>query len=413
MQKTKTWKTIRGIRWLIDIIEDSNRQYGVEVHTHLPEKDVVFKPYGDDGAIRLPEDREFINHLRCRFGDTATIRQYPDTYAATIQDGSMIGNSGMVVTPDGYLIAETTSLAGYRDGRSLTIEDLQRTDLSLPFGGHYDSNVLYVANPNGGYGHHLIESLCSVLWFHDYPFDYINVAEGRNYERMSEFISALNIPLESMLKTRRLEFTTASAVSFFGPSSLFLLREETIDLMNNLLVEALRPDVPAKRKFYLITGDKSYGSKNRLIANEHKLQELLRNNGYECIDPALYNLVEKIDLFSEASHVVTHSGSASYNALFFTPQNVVLGHIHPLESIVSAMNSILRKTQDSLNWMLPVYLGFCTHNNRLLGEVEVSKFQLQMECLKMTKRFGDFHCNLDGTINLEKFKEFLNLLTNI
>lgn len=409
-QTTKTWQPIRGARWFKDIIQDPNRQYGITVHQHLPEKDITFKPFGNDGVVRLPEDRDLINHLRSRFGDTPTTRRYPDTYAATIQDGTMIGNSGMVVTPDGYVIAETTSHTGYGDGRSLTMQDLQRIDLSLPYGGHHAANVLSVANPNGGYGHHLIESLFSMIWFDNCPIDYIHVAEGCNYDRMSEFLTALQIPLESIIQTKPLEFTTASAVSFFGPSSIYLLREETIDLVDNLLIRPLRPDVPATRKFYLATGTKSVGAKSRVLADEHKLQEFLKNDGYECIDPALYNIVEKINLLSQASYIITHAGSGSYNALFFTPADVTFGHILPAEAPVTSMNYLLSVVAHFP--MFLVYPDFCTHNNRLMGSDEMSKFQLQMTYRKMTKCFGEFYPNMDGSIDLDKFKEFMNLLTN-
>lgn len=413
---TRKWQPVHGVKWFKDIVKDSNRQYGVEVHEHLPQRDIVFKPFGDDGAIRLPEDTELINHLRSRFGDTPVLRKYPDAYAATIQDGTLVGNSGMVITPDGYIIAETASLTGYRDYRCLSIQDLQKTNLPLQYEGHLNGNVLSVANPNGGYGHHLVESFFSMIWFNNCPINYIHVAEGPNYRRMSEFLCALQIPTESMVQAKLMEFRTASAVSFFGPNSFYLLRKETIDRVEDLLVKPRRPNVDVTKKIYMVTRAKSIGAKNRILSTENELQLFLVNKGYECIDPALYDIEEKIKLFSQVSHVVSCAGSGSYNAFFFTPPNVTIAHIMPPEALVTAMlncigNQIVISHTDTS--ILPIYRDFCFHNNRLMTSHQMSKFQLQISYHEMTQHFGEFYPNLDGSINLEKFDKFIALLTNI
>ncbi len=412
---SKAFQPIRGIKWFRDILNDQSRQFGAKVYHHLPAKEVSFKPFGSDGAIRLPEDTELINLLRSRYGESATLRKYPDTYAATIQDGILVGNSGMVITPDRYLIAETAALTGHKDNRCLSIQDLQKTNFPLQYGGHLDGNVLSAANPNSGYGHHLVESFFSLIWFDNCPIDYIHVAEGLNYSRMSEFLSALKIPVEAMAKSKPMEFMTASEVSFFGPSSYTLLREETIDRVENILIKSRRPNVIPIKKYYLTVGAKSLAAKNRTLNNEKELQSYIVSKGYECIDPALYDIEEKINLFSQASHIISHAGSGSYNAFFFTPPDVTLAHIHPAQSPITSMlncvgNFVVLGYSDSP--ILPIYPDFCVYNNRLMGLAELSKFQLQMSYHKMTQKYGEFYTNIDGSINIEKFDDYLNLLTN-
>jgi hypothetical protein len=37
---------IKGLKWFKDIVNDNARQYGIEVHEHLPQMDVRIEPYG-------------------------------------------------------------------------------------------------------------------------------------------------------------------------------------------------------------------------------------------------------------------------------------------------------------------------------------------------------------------------------
>ena len=306
----------RGVKRFKDILHDKRRQYGVKVLHHLPETKVSFPSFSSLDVNFPMEERKLIEVLNEYYGSPVDSRIYPDTYAASIEHGSIIGNSGMIITPDGHIIAETASLAGYADGRCHSIATMKKK-IQLAYAGHISGNTLSIGNPNRGYAHHLIESFFSMIWFDGKDVDHILTAQGVNRDRINEFLDALGIPKSFNLSISGDQFITADTVSFFGPNSYFMLRPETLATVEDILVKPRRSKTISGKKFFFDTGEKAPGAVYRAISNDCEFKDYLKKEGFEIIDPASYDLNEKISLISQAEEIVALGGSGGYNALFF------------------------------------------------------------------------------------------------
>ncbi|MBU1052810.1 MAG: glycosyltransferase family 61 protein [Proteobacteria bacterium] len=414
----KNWEPILGVKWFRDIVADTHRQYGVEVHEHLPEETVNMERLGYDSAIRRPQETRMLRDLAEYFGEWPTKLVFPEAYAATIENGMVIGNSGMVITPDGYLIAETGSLIGINDGRCLTIEHIKK-NINLPYKGHFKGNLLSMANPSGGYGHHLWESFFPMFWFDGMNFNYVNVAEGRNYDRMVEFFEPIGFPKEYLLAIKQGEFLTADKVSFYGPRSYYFQRRpKNIQMIEDRFVGPRRSKLPATKKIFRIVGEKTHGA-TRAMGVQETIMLFLKEQGFECIDPATLNLTEKIDIFSQARFIINPDD----NAFVFSDNNVKLGRIlSPHIGLLIKVSGTGFNYHPGLTNSPPsvIYPDFCKDKGYFLstdgslGKMTVLSFFPQICRVHgeiMTKT-PEYYVDkyLASTIDLEKFKEFYKLL---
>lgn len=416
---TKQWKAIKGVKWFKDIVNDPNRKFGIEIHEHIPAETVTMERLGYDSMIRRPQENGMLQDLAEYYGEFPTQRTFPEAYAATIENGTIIGNSGMIITPDGYLIAETASMVGFQDGRCLTIDNIKK-DINLSYKGHFNGNLLSAANPNYGYGHHFIESLISVLWFDGVDIDCINVAEGKNYDRMVEFLEPLGIPKDALLQNKPTEFLSADRVSFFAPCTWFFYpRRAILDMVENRLVAPRRSKIPPSKKIFKIVGQNISGA-NRAVEAQETIMPFLKEQGFECIDPATLNFLEKIDYFSQAQFVINQDA----NAEFFAPTNntkfglVNFSHIGNL----TQTQGFELNYQQHITTSPPsiIYPDFCTNNGYFLATNGIMSRNCQriMSVQYPNRIYGDIASQvpktysgpLAYTVDLKKFEEFFKLL---
>lgn len=315
--------TVKGIKTLREIIDDPIRQYGVKVHCHLPQKSVEIEAFGyEKNVIRLPEQERLIRELAEYFGVMPTKRTLPDTYAATIEDSYVFGNSGMIVTPDGYVILETASMTGENDGRCYTVQNLLHPSFNASSSGHVKGKMLYLANPGGGYSHHLLESYASMFWFYGHSFERICAAKGKNAECLADFFEAMNLEADIILGLSKYEIISADFVSFFAPCSTTLLRKETVDLVQTLLVKNNRVRLPATKKIFCEAGAKTVGAHRRVTSNYLEMREFLQSEGFDFIDLAQFNIIEKIRYLSQVDTAVTMYGSAAANLFLLASKEI-------------------------------------------------------------------------------------------
>lgn len=403
---------IKGVKWFKDIIEDSSRQFGVDVHVHLPQKEVDLPAYGmGTEIIRLPEQQKLINDLEQYVGRFERTRIFPDAYAATIQDGTVVGNSGMVITPDGYLIAETASLTGFADGRSFTIEHLKNSAFNPAYKEHLKGHLLSTVSPNYGFAHQLCESLFSLLRFNDMDIDYIHVVEGENLDRIKEFITDYEISSELLYATTASEIVSADRVSFYGPSSYALLRPETVEFVKELLVKPrIDSSVIPTKKVYFSTGVKTIGAHYRKINNLDKVETFLQEEGVEFIDPATLTTPEKIDYLQNVDTIMAPYGSAGINSLFsLNPKLKLINMAYPMHFLqrnIMGMNiPIPHYSQHAIS---PIYPELC-FNNGFLKTISQVNYNLPLAPItgqffqKFPDEFTGPYC---GEIDIELFQKF-------
>ena len=137
------------------------------------------------------------------------------------------------------------------------------------------------------------------------------------------------------------------------------MRSETIEMVEQRLVSPRRPSLAQQRKMYLDTGVNTSAAHARVFENSGELRAFLREQDYEIIDPAVYTLQEKIDLFSQASTIISPAQSGIYNAYFFAPLHADLITILPAESLLhnSFQNRQLAGYSDCP--IYPVYPELC------------------------------------------------------
>ena len=277
---------IKGAKWFREIVNESQRQYGVEVHNHLPSRIVDVIPFGKGTTtIRLPEQQELIEKLEPFCVGMPQTQKFPDAYVATIENGTIVGNSGMIITPDGYLISETASMTGMLDRRCFSFADLKNPHFNPPFREHIKGNLLSLANPNGGYMHQVCESMIPLLWFNNHNIDKIHVVEGPNKDRLQEFLTDLKLDKNLLIVGNAVEVFSADKVSFFAPNSYFLsLRPESIDTLRKVLINPLIKDcILPQKKIYFKTGIKAGGASSRKIVNLELLEGYLKELNYEIL----------------------------------------------------------------------------------------------------------------------------------
>ncbi len=413
------FRNIKGVKWFRDIINDPSRQFGVEVHKHLNSLKVTLDQIRRTSCNPiLSEQKLLLESTEAYLGKLEPVRTLPEAFAATIENGTVIGNSGMIITPDGYLIAETASMTGYTDGRCLTIEHLKKP-LNLKFKGHFTGNLLSVANPNGGYGHHLKESFFPMLWFNNICISYINTAVGRNNDRMREFLTGLGISSELLLPSEPLEFLTADQVSFFAPSSYMLFREETIRNAHEVLLKPKEKQAIPTKKIFFVTDVGAYAAKHRLPPNIRDFHAFLTDRGFEGVDPGTLTLNEKIALFSKVKLAVATAADGSAQA-----NNFLGAHFFDLELIaISNLNAFLNYAPANLRIsavsdspIFSVYPGLCGayghcltlggvfRNTTYLGE-QYPGMRYDFFTKMSSKRSGNFGV---AAIPLKEFKLFFD-----
>ncbi len=406
---------IKGVKWFQDIISDASRQYGVEVHKHLPQKTIsVPSPTIGTSIVRLPEQQKIIEELEEYCVKSPQTQVLPDTYAATIENGTIIGNSGMIVTPDGYLIAETASMTGFGDGRCYTIEHLKNPGFNPPNKGHLKGNLLSVANPNLGYFHHLFESFFSLLWFDGFDVDQIHVSEGYNYDRMKEFIIDLGISPDLLFRCNKTDICSADTVSFFAPCSWLQTRQETMQMMHKVLIEPrIKSNALPNKKVYFKTGMKTVGSKLRKIVNIDLLESYLKELNYEFVDPASMTLTQKIDYLQNVDTVLSTYGSSVANLVLSSNPKLKHINIAPPHAIVPGNilghnNAVSGYTNTPI---LPVYPKQCFNNEGYLLKTGQVSWSLLSEIHPLK---GQFFSSLpkqyvggqSSEIDINKFKRF-------
>ena len=406
---------IQGAKWLCDIIKDPQRQYGIEIHKHLPKRRIEVIPYGrGTTTIRLPEQQELIERLEPFCVGMPETQILPDAYVATIENGTVVGNSGMIVTPDGYLIVETASMTGGLDRRCFSFDDLKNPNFDPPFGNHIKGRLLSLANPNGGYLHHVCESIIPLLWFNNHIIDKIHVVEGSNKDRVHEFLTDVKLDTNILVVGKSEEVYSADKVSFFAPNSYFLsTRSESIDILRKVLVDPfIRDRVTPRKKVYFKTGIKAGGASSRKVVNLEQLEGYLREQNYEFCDPATLTLPEKIVYMQDVDTVFSLYGSAPANILFSSNDEIKYIFIPRPFSLIPGnsmpINMAYLSHSDCPTRF--VYPGQCYYNGYLMTGERVSRTFFISQLIPNAEFFPSLPKTYMGTnaseIDIKKFEEF-------
>lgn len=113
-----------------------------------------------------------------------------------------------------------------------------------------------------------------------------------------------------------------------------LLTVSDFRFQNALDVELRRADLLAVRSFFDQNSSNPTSPKRiylkrdrnlfRPLVNQKKIEKILRSNGFEVINPGLMSLQDQVDIFQNASVVVSESGAALTGMLFMKTTSLVI-----------------------------------------------------------------------------------------
>lgn len=313
---------IKGMRPLKEIMDLPGRTYGIEIHCHFPYEEIEVH---SSKTIALPEDKR---QLLEAVPDYPNPQKWfmPDAYAATVEDCYLIGNSGMIVTPDGWLIKESAGIAGYQlDQRCIDVPTLLNKIKCFSLEGISSINGrCYVAvNPNFGYAHQLIECCLPMLFFNNCQFHKILVTPGNNMNIVKQWVHFAGLPEDYLLAVGQNQVIQAKQLSFYGLSSFALFRPELRKKVYETLIKPKLANKEPDKKIFLLPDKASLSKNKRLCDNLEEVVNFFSGNGYEMMDPAEYNFAQKIDLLAQAKSTVSLAGSSLFNVHFFSsPQTL-------------------------------------------------------------------------------------------
>lgn len=315
---------IRGIKPLQEIIEDPNRNYGLKVTNHFPYEEFQLSKYwlfGEDAYKHFGVSKKFWQATY--FERETRLRATPerwfiaDGFSAVIEDGIAIGHSGMVVTPDGWLIKESTSMAGHwHDRRCIDIpllldhiKEINRDEINKLAG-----NAYLAVNPSSGFGHHLVESCIPLLLFLDEDLTHIVTTPGSNDSIVKQWLELFNFPSENFVSLAPTEYLQVKELSFFGHASHYFVRPEVVKILREKLLPVFSYEGTPDKRIYL--NSRSSVRKNHA---EEELEAFFIEQGFESIDPAELRFHEKMQTLTSAKTIAAVPGSAIWNILCFAP----------------------------------------------------------------------------------------------
>ncbi|HEY5893124.1 MAG TPA: glycosyltransferase 61 family protein [Chthoniobacterales bacterium] len=279
-----------------------------------------------------------------------------------------------ILSPEGDLLEEVSyDFFGARQHRFL-----QRLQFPLP--ERLEGKTCVILEPNAEtYGHWVLEMLPRILFIRDKlgveAAHYRYLIAGSRQDYQLETLHYIGIPDQNILWTKPgHSYEVADAlVPSFGSRGARNLR---LDMISRLrlaggLNEKASPN--PSRKLYIERGKESF----RRVLNESQVIDMLRQHGFEVINPRNYSFHEKVELFSSATVVAGVISSGLANAVFMPKGSKVI-EIFPPDFV------------DTGNWILcdliDVHYYCCTGHGKidLKANNRCSDVVVDLDLLKKT-----------------------------
>lgn len=263
--------------------------------------------------VLLPSQRVMRIRPRCitrteihPFLNVEMDRFHNESFLARIPNARILGQTGVVITPDGQVVEESTwGDKWLRYDRALTAWRLPRCQRET---GAFYTICSY---SHTGYYHWISEVLPRLMARDDLTIDTRVIVQSNLSTWQIESLSMLGIDPGQLLRLDREYFQLDILYfpSYVGEpgnphsQAIHWLREK-------LLPE---PRSPGKTRRLYIT--RRLAARRR-VANEAELEPILQDYGFEVVAAEKLGLREQIDLFSEAEAVVGLHGAGLTNMIF-------------------------------------------------------------------------------------------------
>ena len=402
---------INGLKSIHELYNNPNRTYGIKILQHFPAEEFVLDT---SKVLALESDKESIlEGLPEKWFN-------PGANAIFIEDPIIIGNSGMVISPDGWLISESIGLSSlHLDKRSIDMPTLLSQYPSIPLDNlHKINGTSYCAlNPNGGYAHHLVEASLPLVLFEENQIDNILVSSGVNSEIVKEWCSFLGRDSANFIEIEKNSCFQVSSLLFYGFNNTTFLNKEFVQLVYNKLNPTSHQDNPT-RKVFETRNTNAHGNHLRYVENLNEAEQFFKSNGYEIIDPATLSFQEKLDFYNTVKVSLNIHGSGGINSILFSPPSSLvaamvprslLPHIPPLGSILNFynVNQFINVFPDlSQKYFNSYSFPLCVPTQATF--IHLRKQFALMACQKTSKYHHEHSCR----INLDKAERFLQLIND-
>lgn len=298
----------------------------------------------------------------------------------TLKNAIIHGESG-VVTIDNYLISESLKLAGL-EPFDIHWEESDR--ISLPAGEPLTTigcgAHIFCGYPgNRNYAHFLMDIISAALIppFHfaydkttpvlpairsSYQEQYLNI--------FSELLDkAIFLKEESKVFCRSLKISTFSFMDAHHFPHSFHYKVIN-GIKNRVLARSVENANSYPKKIYISRMD----SRIRPLENEKEIQNLVSKHNFACVSLSQMSVVEQIELFSNATHIVAPHGAGNTNILFCAPGAKFL-ELHCSTSVQWSMRRINSLAKVSYGCIIGYEVGVSGEQWRQPWKIDLKKLE--------------------------------------
>jgi len=242
-------------------------------------------------------------------------------FVVLVQKGSVVGNNGQIVTPDGTILSDLSKEWFFSpEQHSLLFR------FKLPAPTVFDGTTASLAVASGwNYYHWLIDVLprIAIVEAAGIPVDrYIFNGPGSRFQR--ESLLLFGIPVERVLWTGRgVHYQCERLLVPNLPPTEGMAPE----WVPNWLYNRMKPSFVARQpaKIYISRERAAY----RRVVNDAEVVALLQEHGFTVVMTEEMSVADQIQLLHSAQAVVTPHGAALANIVFCEPGTPVIEFCHP------------------------------------------------------------------------------------
>ncbi|HJR89654.1 MAG TPA: glycosyltransferase family 61 protein, partial [Aeromicrobium sp.] len=239
----------------------------------------------------------------------------PDQHVLDLQDGTVVGDYGAIITTNGTLDFETSRyFSVYK-----WFEHPLFLRARLPRPRLVDGTVVSLATRGGdrNYYHFLLEVVPRWAMVQrilpDVDIDAVYAPSALGYQR--EFLALAGIDVDRIIPTGTVPSVRASRLLVPGYPNM---RELQPRWMVDWVRQTFKPvDTDAKPRRLFVT--RGSGPNTRRLIQASAVEAMLHERGFVTIDPGSMSVQEQIDHFAAADEVVGIHGAALTNLVFSPP----------------------------------------------------------------------------------------------
>lgn len=268
-----------------------------------------------------------------------TVERYhvhDEVFLARIPDAHILGPSGVVITPDGGIVEESTWSWGWLE------RDRALASWKLPRAVRREGIYYTIASLSSeGYAHWLLDVLPRLYALDRVPADETQIVVSRplnSWQRESLAMMGLDQAQFVTLDCQHLQVDVLYFPSYLGgPGNPHPL---ACQWLRDKLLVARNPESQRRR---LYVSRRRAG--RRRIVNEIELEHILSQYDFEIIETENLSFRDEVELFSEAEAIVGVHGAGMTNALFAPPKCKVLEIFDPNHMAVNnyALTDVLHQ----------------------------------------------------------------------